>query len=157
MLWNSSGLSINIYFYLMICNSDDYYWNFIKFKAIYGFVRVSLIFWCQCRTYGLSNGWSSQRHDINHWDMPTSQSLSTWSNCPQTPLKFEIYPCLTQRVMHRDVNCTVYVGCNMGHIMGDFVSYCTCHRCSVQRYRFEPQVWLKLHGMPYRNTVGTIG
>ena len=46
MLWNSSGPGINIYIYLMICNSDSYYWNFINFKAIYGFVRVSLISWC---------------------------------------------------------------------------------------------------------------
>ena len=46
MLWNSSGPGINIYPYLMICNSDSYYWNFINFKAIYGFVRVSLISWC---------------------------------------------------------------------------------------------------------------
>ena len=45
MLWNSSGPGINIYPYLMICNSDSYYWNFINFKAIYGFVRVSLISW----------------------------------------------------------------------------------------------------------------
>ena len=45
MLWNSSGLVINIYLYLMICNSDSHYWNFTNFKAIYGFVRVSLISW----------------------------------------------------------------------------------------------------------------
>jgi len=30
----------------MVCNSDSYYWNFKNFKAIYGFVRVSLISWC---------------------------------------------------------------------------------------------------------------
>ena len=30
----------------MVCNSDSYYWNFINFKAIYGFVRVWTFSWC---------------------------------------------------------------------------------------------------------------
>ena len=47
MLWNSSRLGINIYLYLMVCNSDSYYWNFKNFKAIYGFVRVWMFSWCQ--------------------------------------------------------------------------------------------------------------
>ena len=46
ILWNSPRLPTLIYLYLMVCNSDSYYWNFINFKAIYGFVRVSLISWC---------------------------------------------------------------------------------------------------------------
>jgi len=47
ILWNLPRLPTLIYLYLMVCNSDSYYWNFIKFKAIYGFVRVSLISWCR--------------------------------------------------------------------------------------------------------------
>ena len=30
----------------MVCNSNSYYWNFLNFKAIYGFVRVWTFSWC---------------------------------------------------------------------------------------------------------------
>jgi len=46
ILWNSQWLGTLIYLYLMVYNSDSYYWNFRNFKAIYDSVRVSLISWC---------------------------------------------------------------------------------------------------------------
>ena len=65
MLWNSSGPGSNIYPYLMIHNSDSYYWNFINFKAIYGFVRVSLISWCISWETNNKSSWSED--DLRSW------------------------------------------------------------------------------------------
>ena len=45
ILWNSPRLRTFFYLYQMVCNSDSYYWNFINFKAIYGFVRVWTFSW----------------------------------------------------------------------------------------------------------------
>ena len=60
ILWNSQWLGTLIYLYLMVYNSDSYYWNFRNFKAIYGFVRVSLISWCKLfMEHGLSRGIST--------------------------------------------------------------------------------------------------
>ena len=54
MLRNSSELVINIYLYLMIHNSDSYYWNFTNFKVIYGFARAPLTLWCLGKAWEIS-------------------------------------------------------------------------------------------------------
>jgi len=50
--------------------------------------------------------------------------------------------------------CTLSLGCNMSHTMGDFVSHCTCHlwhhTCHgyrLCRYRWNPQFLILYHSV----------
>jgi hypothetical protein len=102
----------------MICNSDSYYWNFINFKAIYGFVGVWTFSW-----FGLALpifDWAS----TFQLQQPPTQNNSTW-HAPPTPnticLAGWSVPCPWESFIISTQSCRTTRGC-IGCFVSDILS-----------------------------------